>query len=123
MLTLERIKPYEAKRALTRLLNRVAYGHRPVIFEARGHDLAALISMKQLHVLQQALALREDEEDASEMRAALADPQNARRVAWRNIRDGTEVRSGDAEVRGKGVRAAPAPRKAADRGGHRRTGK
>ena len=123
MNTVERIKPYEAKRALPRLLNQVAYGHRPVIFEARGHDLAALISMKQLHVLQKALAHQEDEEDAFEIHAALADPQNGQRDPWRKIRDGSQVRGGAAEVRGKRVRKPPAPRKAAGDGGHRRAGK
>jgi PHD/YefM family antitoxin component YafN of YafNO toxin-antitoxin module len=120
MNAIERIKPYEAKRALTRLLNQVAYGHRPVIFETRGHDLAALISMNQLRILQKALALKEDQEDAQEMEAALADPRNAERLSWSKIRNGSAPESRIAAQRGKGIRKPASPRKTARRKSHRR---
>ncbi len=119
MNALQRVKPYEAKKALTTLLNKVAYGNKPVILESRGHDLAALISMEHFHTLLETLARKEDEEDWQEMEAALAEAPG-RRIAWEQLRD--ELNLSD-RVHAKGGTAIPqarAKRAAAPPAGHRR---
>jgi PHD/YefM family antitoxin component YafN of YafNO toxin-antitoxin module len=86
MNALQRIKPYEAKKALTTLLSKVAYGNKPVILESRGHDLAALISMEHFRILLETLARKEDEEDWKEAEAALAELKG-KRIAWEQLKD------------------------------------
>ncbi len=83
----ERIKPYEAKKALTTVINKVAYGKQPVIFESRGKDLAALISMDRFHLYERLLEQLEDRVDLEEAEAALKDPANRERIPWDTLKD------------------------------------
>ena len=83
----ERIKPYEAKKALTTVINKVAYGRQPVIFASRGKDLAAMISMEQFRLFQRLLEELEDRIDLEEGEAALNDPDNRERVPWKELKD------------------------------------
>jgi len=86
MRRIERIKPQEAKRALTTVINRVSLRHTPIIFESRGKDLAALISMEQFRVLEKTLEALEDRIDLEEAERALDDPENQRRIPWEDLK-------------------------------------
>ena len=85
---IERVKPYEAKKALTALLHKVAYRRIPVVLESRGKDLAAIVPMEFLaQVLRGLPSADEDEFDLKAIQDALSDPSNARRIPWSDARD------------------------------------
>ncbi len=83
MAEFERIKPYEAKKALTTVINKVAYGKVPIIFESRGKDLAALISMDQFRLYERLMEELESRIDLEEAESALNDPDNQERIPWK----------------------------------------
>ena len=60
----------EARKKLAEIVNRVAYGKEPVVLTRRGEEIAALISMEELALLQ----LIEDHIDIEDARKALAEP-------------------------------------------------
>ena len=60
----------EARKKLAEIVNRVAYGKEPVILTRRGEEIAALISMEELELLQ----LIEDHIDIEDALKALAEP-------------------------------------------------
>lgn len=87
MAEIERIKPYEAKKALTTVINKVAYGKVPIIFESRGKDLAALISMDQFRLYERIMDELETRMDLEEAEQALNDPDNRERIPWAALKD------------------------------------
>jgi PHD/YefM family antitoxin component YafN of YafNO toxin-antitoxin module len=103
MASIQRIKPYEAKKAFTALLHKVAYKGRPVILESRGQDLAAIVPMEFLdRVFDRLSESEEDEEDWRLIQEALADPRNAKRIPWSEVRDELD--------RKHGINTTPRPR-------------
>ena len=60
----------EARKKLADIVNKVAYGKEPVVLTRRGEEIAALISMEELELLQ----LIEDYIDIEDARKALAEP-------------------------------------------------
>ena len=57
----------EARKKLAEIVNRVAYGKEPIVLTRRGEEIAALISMEELALLQ----LIEDHIDIEDARKAL----------------------------------------------------
>ena len=57
----------EARKKLAEIVNKVAYGKEPVVLTRRGEEIAALISMEELALLQ----LIEDHIDIEDARNAL----------------------------------------------------
>ncbi len=47
------ISTAEARKKFADIVNRVAYGHEPVILTRRGEEIAALVSMEEFELLQQ----------------------------------------------------------------------
>ena len=66
---MSRLAASEAREHFADLLNRVAYGHERVVVERRGKDLAALVSIQDLEVLEAI----EDRLDLKDARDALAE--------------------------------------------------
>jgi prevent-host-death family protein len=60
----------EARKRLAEIVNKVAYGKEPIILTRRGEQIAALISMEELELLQ----LIEDYSDIQEAKKALEEP-------------------------------------------------
>ena len=60
----------EARKKLAEIVNKVAYGKEPVVLTRRGKEIAALISMEELELLQ----LIEDHMDIEDAKQALAEP-------------------------------------------------
>ncbi len=77
-----RLSISEARDDFAELVNRVAYGRERVRLARRGRDVAVLVPMEDLRLLE---AL-EDELDLAAAREALADPENAAPVAWKQVR-------------------------------------
>ncbi len=64
------ISTADARKHFADLVNQVAYGKEPVILTRRGQEIAALVSMDELKLLQQI----EDHIDIEDAKKALADP-------------------------------------------------
>ncbi len=60
----------EARKRLAEIVNKVAYGKESIILTRRGEQIAALISMEELELLQ----LIEDYSDIQEAKKALEEP-------------------------------------------------
>ena len=60
----------EARKKFAEIVNKVAYGKESVILTRRGEEIAALISMEELELLQ----LIEDHIDIEDAKKALTDP-------------------------------------------------
>lgn len=73
----------EARDEFAELVNRVAYAHERVRVARRGRDVAAVVPVEDLELLE---AL-EDEIDLQAAREALADPTNAVHLPWEQVRD------------------------------------
>lgn len=79
-----RLTTTEARKDFSALVNRTAYGKERVVLRRRGRDLAALVPIEDLTLLEQL----EDALDLEEARRALADPRNRRRVPWNKLKAG-----------------------------------
>jgi prevent-host-death family protein len=64
------ISTAEARKKFAEIVNRVAYGKEPIVLTRRGEEIAALISMEELELLQ----LIEDHMDIEDAKKALAEP-------------------------------------------------
>ncbi len=60
----------DARKNFADIVNKVAYGKEPVILTRRGQDVAALVSIEELELLQQI----EDHIDIEDAKQALAEP-------------------------------------------------
>lgn len=78
-----RVGASEARESFPEVVNRVAYGGERVIVERRGKELAAVVSMKDLRLLERLVEEEEDRVDLEESRKALTDEE---RVPWREIK-------------------------------------
>ena len=64
------ISTADARKHFADIVNKVAYGKEPVVLTRRGQEVAALISMDELELLQQI----EDRIDIEDAKKALAEP-------------------------------------------------
>ena len=76
-----RLTTTQARDAFSALLKRVATGGERVILHRRGEDLAALIPMEDLRLLERLVAQEEDRLDVEDARRVLADPNEAP-ISW-----------------------------------------
>jgi antitoxin Phd len=67
---LNKVSTAEARKKLAEIVNKVAYGKEPIVLTRRGEEIAALISMEELELLQ----LIEDHIDIEDARKALEEP-------------------------------------------------
>lgn len=72
----------EARDDFAELVNRVAYAHERVTVVRRGRELAAIVPMADVELLE---AL-DDAIDLDSAREALADPTNAIPIPWDEVR-------------------------------------
>lgn len=66
---IETVTTAEARKNLSEIISKVAYGKEPVVLTRRGEKIAALISMEELELLQ----LIEDHIDIEDAKKALAE--------------------------------------------------
>ena len=64
------ISTADARKNFADIVNKVAYGNAPVILTRRGENIAALVSMEELELLQQI----EDVIDIEDAKKALSEP-------------------------------------------------
>jgi prevent-host-death family protein len=78
-----KISTADARKNLSDIVNKVAYGKEPIILTRRGQDIAALISMEELELLQQL----EDHIDIEDATNVLAEPGDniPADVVWKEL--------------------------------------
>ena len=67
---LNTVSTAEARKKLSEIVNKVAYGKEPIVLTRRGEEIAALISMEELEFLQ----LIEERIDIEDAKKALEEP-------------------------------------------------
>jgi len=77
-----RVKASKARINFATTLNRVAYGKNRVVLHRRGKDLAAIVPMEDLELLQKL----EDRLDLEETRAALKEARRKGKIPWEKIK-------------------------------------
>jgi len=76
----------EARRTLPEILNRAAYNHERTVISRHDEDIAAVISIDELRLLDALIERYEDESDVAEARAALLEGREDR-VAWSALKN------------------------------------
>lgn len=66
-----KVSTADARKNFADIVNKVAYGKEPIVLTRRGQDVAALVSMAELELLQQI----EDYIDIEDAKQALAEPE------------------------------------------------
>ncbi len=77
-----RVSAGQARKDFSSILNRVAYGRERLILHRRGKDVAALVPVQDLALLE---AL-EDRVDLDDARAALAEAREKGTIPWAKIK-------------------------------------
>ncbi len=75
----------EAREEFAEIINYVAYGGERIVIRRREKELAAVIPMEDLRLLERLIEQEEDRLDAEEARKVLADP-NDETVPWEEAR-------------------------------------
>ena len=65
---MSRVNVMEARKAFSETINRVAFGKERIVLERRGKDVAALVSVEDLKLLERLLDELEDRLDVEEVR-------------------------------------------------------
>lgn len=68
-----RLNVMEARKAFAKTINRVAFGKERIVLERHGEEVAALVSVEDLHLFERLLEEYEDRVDAEEAEKALAE--------------------------------------------------
>jgi len=77
------ISTADARKNFADIVNKVAYGKEPIVFTRRGQEIAALVSIDELELLQQ-LEDRIDIEDAKKALEEPGDNLSAQEV-WKKL--------------------------------------
>ena len=72
----------EARQDFAELVNRAAYRGERVRVVRRGREIAAIVPIEDLELIERL----EDEVDLDAARAALADPESAATIPWKQVR-------------------------------------
>jgi prevent-host-death family protein len=72
----------EARETFSTTVNRVAFGGERVVLTRHGRRVAAVVPIEDLELLESL----EDARDLDEVRAALADPANRKRIDWEELK-------------------------------------
>lgn len=79
-----RLKATEARNNFAGIINRVVYGHERLVIE-RHKDSVAMVSVRDLALLERLEREEEDRVDASEVDRILADPDEER-IPWERVK-------------------------------------
>ena len=79
-----RLNASDARKDFADILNRVAFGGERIVLHRRGKDVAAMISVEELRLLERLLEEYEDREDVKAAREALAESDE--RISYEEVR-------------------------------------
>lgn len=80
------MKSEEARTRFSDIINRAAYGHGRTVITRHGKNVAAVVSMEDLEVLERILAKLEDEIDVKAANAALSEIEKQGTLSWEHIK-------------------------------------
>lgn len=80
-----RVSVAEARKGLADILNRAAYSHERTVVARHDEDVAAVISIDEMRLLDALIERYEDESDLADASAALLEAREER-VAWGAIK-------------------------------------
>lgn len=80
-----RVSVADARKDLSEILNRAAYAHQRTIITRHDEDVAAVISMDELRLLDTLIRLHEDKTDVEDACSALIEAHEDT-VAWDSIK-------------------------------------
>ncbi len=72
----------QVRKDFAEALNKVAYQHERIVLHRRGKDVAALVPVEDLELLE---AL-DDQLDIEAADKAMADPENQKRIPWDRVK-------------------------------------
>ena len=72
----------EARESFSTTVNRVAFGGERVVLTRHGRRVAAVVPIEDLELLESL----EDARNLDDVRAALADPANRKRIGWEELK-------------------------------------
>ena len=72
----------QVRKDFAEALNKVAYQHERIVLHRRGKDVAVLVPMEDLELLEKL----EDQLDIEAADKALANPENKKRVPWKQVK-------------------------------------
>jgi len=75
----------DARRTLPEILNRASYAHERTVITRHDEDVAAIISIDELRLLDALIERYENETDVAQARAAMLEAREDR-VAWNDIK-------------------------------------
>ena len=78
---LKRVSVRKLRNEISDNLNRVAYGHERLVVERRGKDIAAVVPLEDLKLIE----AMEDKIDLEEARRILADPKE-KPIPWEKVK-------------------------------------
>jgi prevent-host-death family protein len=81
-----RLTTSEARNDFAEILNRVAYQGERVILHRRGKNVAAIIPMEELALLEKLIQAAEDKDDLEEIRKAKKDIARKGTIPWDEIK-------------------------------------
>jgi prevent-host-death family protein len=79
---MEHVAITNARDDLAEVVNRAAYSHTRTVLTRRGKQLAAVVPIEDLELLERL----EDAADLEAIREALADPENAQPIPWDRVK-------------------------------------
>jgi prevent-host-death family protein len=84
-LPMTRLNVSKAREELPEIVNRAAYGNERTIVSRRGKDLAAIIPIEDLHLLERLAQKEMDRQDIADARAALKEAAEKGTISLREL--------------------------------------
>lgn len=85
-LVMEKISVTKARTVMAEIIGRVMFGGERVILERNGKDVAAVVPMEDLRLMERLIEEEEDRIDLEEAQKALSDPQNRKPIPLEKVR-------------------------------------
>ena len=80
------VKAEEARNKFSDIVNRAAYGHERIVVTRRGKDIAAVVPMEDLRLIEQLVEKIEDLIDTEEAKAALREAETEGTIPWEKMK-------------------------------------
>lgn len=77
-----RLKVSAARKDFAETINKAAYGKERILIEKFGKDVAAVVPIDDLRLLEEL----EDHLDMESVRKAIANPKNSKPIAWNKVK-------------------------------------
>lgn len=83
---MKKVSVTKARTVMAEIVGRVMFGGERVILERNGKDVAAVVPMEDLRLMERLIEEEEDRIDLEEAQKALSDPQNKKPISLEKVR-------------------------------------